>query len=94
MVKVSYPEQNWSEILPIVKEISPASVETIAVNLEQPQNLSALLEELIFDFAPLTLERCHNIARSNGNLTLPEQEVLSQIAAKFDLDMSTLDSNQ
>ncbi len=90
MVQISYPEQDWSEILPTVKDISPSSITIIAENLERLQDLSALLEELIPEFAPLTLNRCYEIAKSNGNITLEEQEVLSQIALKFDLDMSTL----
>ena len=94
MVKVSYPEQDWSEILPKIREISPSSVKTIAVNLEQSQNLSALLEQLLPEFAPLTLSRCYDIAKSNGKITLEEQEILSQIAIKFDLDMSALAQSQ
>ncbi len=94
MVKVSYPDENWSEILPVVKEISPASTATIAGYIEQPQVLSALLDELIPEFATLTLNRCYDIAQSNGNITLKEQEILSQIATKFDLNLSTLNDNQ
>ncbi|MEL6439879.1 MAG: hypothetical protein AAFQ80_11575 [Cyanobacteria bacterium J06621_8] len=90
MVQVSYPEQDWGEILPKIKEISPSSVGVIAVNLEQPQNLSALLEQLIPEFASLTLSRCYEIAKSNGRISLEEQEILSQIAIKFDLDMSAM----
>ncbi len=90
MVKISYPEQDWSEILPTIREISPSSVKTIAINLQENQNLSLLLEELLPEFAPLTLKRCYEIAQSNGEITLEEQEVLSQIAIKFNLDMSTL----
>ncbi|MGD1919691.1 MAG: hypothetical protein ACFCAD_12835 [Pleurocapsa sp.] len=93
MVQVSYPEEDWTEILPKIKEISPDSVNTIADNLKQHRNLSALLEELMADFAPLTLSRCYDIAMSNGNITLEEQEILSQIAVKFNLDLSTV-SNQ
>ncbi len=90
MVQVSYPEQDWTEILPTIKNISPSSVSTIAENLEQSQNLPTLLEQLIPEFAPLTLNRCYEIAKSNGEITLEEQEILSQIAIKFNLDMSTL----
>ena len=90
MVQVTYPQQDWKEILPTIKNISPSSVKTIALNMDQPQNLSALLEELLPEFAPLTLNRCYEIAKSNGEVTLEEQEVLSQIAIKFDLDMSRL----
>ncbi len=91
MIQVSYPEKDWSEILPTIKSIAPSSVKTIAVNLEQPQDLSALLEQLLPEFAPLTLNRCYEIAKSNGRISLEEQEVLSRIALKFDLDISTLD---
>ena len=94
MVKVSYPEQDWSEILPRIKKISPSSVKTIAVNLEQPQNLSELLEQLVPEFASLTLNRCYEIAKSNGEITVEEQEILSQIAIKFNLDLSSLDSKE
>ena len=90
MVQVSYPNEDWAEILPKVKEISPDSVETIATNLKQPHNLSQLIEELIPEFAPLTLNRCYDIAISNGNITLEEQEILSQIAVKFNLDLSAV----
>lgn len=93
MVKVSYPKQDWAEILPKVKEISPSSVDTIAENLQQPQDLSVLLEQLLPEFAPTTLNRCYNIAKSTGEITLTEQEVLSQIATKFNLDMSALGNN-
>lgn len=90
MVQISYPEQDWSEILLTIKDISPSSVKIIAENWEQPQNLPVLLEQLFPEFAPLTLNRCYDIAKSNGKITLEEQEVLSQIAIKFNLDMSTL----
>ena len=93
MVKISYPNEDWSKVLPVVKEISPASVATIARNIERDESIPKLLEELIPEFAPLTLSRCYDIAKSNGNLTLEEQEILSKIALKFDLDMSTLNDS-
>ncbi|ELS04133.1 uncharacterized protein associated with GTPases [Xenococcus sp. PCC 7305] len=91
MVQTSYPQQGWKAILPTINKISPSSVKTVALNLEQPQNLSALLEKLLPEFAPLTLNRCYEIAKSNGEVTLEEQEILSQIAIKFDLELSALD---
>ena len=90
MVTVSYPDLDWSEALPKIREIAPSSVKDIAVSIEQPQDLSALLQQLKAEFAPLVLNRCYEIAKSNGEITLEEQEVLSQIAIKFDLDMSAL----
>lgn len=90
MVQISYPEQDWQEVLPKIKEISPDSLEVIAANLKEPQNLTFLLSKLMPEFAPLVLSRCYDIAISNGNITLEEQEILSRIALKFNLDMSTI----
>lgn len=90
MVQVSYPNQNWTEVLTKVKTAFPSSVETIGVNLKQHHDLSALLQELIPEFAPLTLHRCYDIAVAQGNITLEQQDILRQIADKFDLDLSTL----
>ena len=90
MVQVSYPDRDWTEILPQIKEISPNSVDAIAENLQQSYDLTALLDELIPEFAPLTLDRCYNIAMSNGHITLEEQETLCQIALKFNLDLSSV----
>jgi uncharacterized protein (DUF697 family) len=94
MVKVTYPKEDWADILPTIQEISPSSIKAISLNLEQPQSLEALLNKLSPDFAPLTLSRCYDIATSNGEITLKQQEILSQIAIKFNLDMSTLNSEQ
>ena len=90
MVQVSYPDREWTEVLPQIKEISPDSMEAIAENLKQTHDLTALLDELIPEFAPLTLNRCYDVAVSNGNITLQEQEILSQIALKFNLDLSSI----
>ena len=92
MIKVTYSERDWQEILPKIKEISSSSVKTIAVYLEQSEELSRLLEELTPEFAPIALERCYKIAKSNGEITLEEQEILSQIAIKFNLEMSELEA--
>ena len=93
MVNVTYPDRNWAEILPKIREISPTSIDTIAANLQHEADLALLLEELLPEFAPATLNRCYDIAMSTGEMTLAEQEVLSQIAIKFDLDMSALGDN-
>lgn len=90
MVKVSYPESKWAEILPKIQDISPSSVDTIADNLKQTEDLSVLLDKLLPEFAPATLNKCYEIAMSKGEITLAEQEFLSEIAIKFDLNMSAL----
>jgi uncharacterized protein (DUF697 family) len=90
MVQISYPEQDCTEVLMKVKTAFPSSEETIGVNLKQDHDLSVLLHELIPEFAPLTLHRCYDIAVAQGNITLEQQDILRQIADKFDLDLSTL----
>ncbi len=94
MVKVSYPDEDWAEILPNVKQISPSSMAVIAENLNQPQDITLLLKELTSEFAPLTLKRCYDIAMSNGNITLAEQEILSQMAIAFELNLSAVSNEQ
>ena len=94
MIKVSYPNRDWNEILPKIREISPSSVETIAAKIEQPQNLTVLLEQLLPEFASITLQRCYDTAKSTGEITVAEQEVLSEIAIKFHLDMTKLGDNK
>ena len=90
MVQTSYPNKDWTKILPKIKQISPSSVAVIAENLENNQNIASLLKELSLEFAPLTLSRCYDIAMSNGNITLAEQEILSQMAMEFNLDLSAV----
>ena len=94
MITISYPNRDWNEILREIEKISPSSVETISTQIEQPQDLTALLDRLLPEFAPVTLQRCYNIAKSTGEITVAEQEVLSEIAIKFNLDMTELSDNQ
>jgi uncharacterized protein (DUF697 family) len=93
MIKVSYPNQEWTEIMPKIREISPSSTETIATKILETQNLTALLEQLLPEFASITLQRCYDIAKSTGEITVAEQEVLSEIAIKFNLNMTKLKDN-
>lgn len=90
MVKTSYPDSDWAEILPKIQEISPSSVDTIAAELYYSENLSELLDRLLPEFAPATLNKCYDIAMSTGEMNKAEQEILSQIAMRFNLDMSAL----
>ena len=92
-IKISPADRDWNEVLREIEEVSPSSVETISTQIEQPQNLTALLNQLLPEFAPITLQRCYNIAKSTGEITVAEQEVLSEIAIKFNLDMTKLGDN-
>lgn len=91
MLKVTYSNQDWTEISPVIQKIAPASLEKIAIYFQGNQDLSALLAQLLPEFAPLALSRCYEIAQSNGKeITLAEQAILNQIAIQFNLDMSIL----
>jgi uncharacterized protein (DUF697 family) len=95
MLLVSYPKQDWTEVLTKIETVLPSSVETIRENLKQQHDLSILLQKLIPEFAPVTLRRCHDIAVAQGDITSEQQNILRQIADKFDLDLSILtDLNQ
>lgn len=94
MIKISYPNRDWNEVLREIEKVSPSSVETISTKIEQSQDLTVLLEQLLPEFASITLQRCYDIAKSTGEITVREQEVLSEIAMRFHLDMTKLGDNQ
>ncbi len=87
MVRVTYPELDWSEILPNLNQISPSSIKNVVVNLDQDHSLESLLQELSPDFAPMTLKRCCDIAQSNGEITTEERQIINRIALKFNLNL-------
>lgn len=91
MVTVSYPEPDWKTILPIIQQLFPESADYIAVNLGKPQDLTILLERLRPEFAPLTLTRCYEIAKSTDVITSNEQAILREITSKFNLDIANLE---
>ena len=90
MVRASYPEGNWLEILPQLREISPSSAKVIAMNLENPEPLDILLSKLSADFAPLVLSRCYAIAQIDDVITPAEQAIIDAVAVKFALDLQTM----
>ncbi|MBE9168711.1 hypothetical protein IQ238_14750 [Pleurocapsales cyanobacterium LEGE 06147] len=87
MVRTSYPERSWSKILSVLKRVSPSSTKTVASELENPEPLDVLLNQLSPDFAPLVWQRCNEIARLDGMITFEEQKILDAIAQKFNLEL-------
>ncbi|MGV2830168.1 YcjF family protein [Myxosarcina sp. GI1(2024)] len=91
MIRATYPENSWSEILPKI-DISPDSVKEISTNLENLEPFESLLAKLSPDFAPLALSRCYAIARANdGEITSKQQAIIDAIAVKFELDLRRLE---
>ncbi|QMS91158.1 EcsC family protein [Nostoc edaphicum CCNP1411] len=92
MILASHPEKTWEEILPELKavNISPKSLDAIAQNIKSPQPLDVLLNQLNRDFAIPLLAQCYKIAQADNHTTPIEQEIISAIASKFDIDTNTI----
>lgn len=94
MILASHPEKTRSEILQELKQLnlSPSSTEAIAKNIDSPQPLDTLLEQLNRDFAISLLSQCCRIARTDGRRTPEEDQIIQAIANKFDLDVEQIES--
>lgn len=81
MIVATYPDKNWDDILPDLQalQLNSHSLEAIAANIQSPQPLEALLEQLNPDFAVPLLAQCRRIAESNGEVSEPEKRVLDAI---------------
>ncbi|ACK69307.1 conserved hypothetical protein [Gloeothece citriformis PCC 7424] len=88
MIRASYPEKNWSDIIPELKTlpIDPSSFETISTNLKSPQPLEGLLEQLNPDFALPLFIKCQQIAGHSGEVSPEEAKILEEIGSKLDPD--------
>ena len=87
LVRVSYPEKKWEEILPelIDSQISPASLEVIQDTIENPIPLDRLLLEIDADFGLALLAQCQFIAKQDGIITPEEASILEQITQMIEL---------
>jgi len=94
MILASHPEKTWEEILPELQalNLSPNSLNAIANNMKSPQPLDTLLNQLNRDFAIPLLAQCQRIAQLDNQTTALEQEIISAIANKFDIDITKIDS--
>lgn len=94
MILASHPEKTWSEIQPELQQLrlSPSSLEAISRNIQSPQPLDVLLEQLNRDFAIPLLAQCCRIARLDGRTTPQEDRIIQAIAAKFNLNVEQIES--
>lgn len=92
MILASHPEKSWAEIQPQLKalNLSPTSVDAIAKNINSPQPLDTLLNQLNRDFAIPLLAQCYRIAQTEGATTSAEKRVIEAIATKFNLEMNSI----
>jgi len=90
MILASHPEKTWEKILPELQalNLSPNSLTAIANNIKSPQPLDTLLNQLNRDFAIPLLVQCQRIAQLDNQTTAIEQEIISAIANKFNIDIN------
>lgn len=88
VVIASNPKKSWQEILPELKtlNLSPASLERIAQNMQSPPSLENLLAQLNEDFAIALLAQCQKIANLDGVITPEEAKIMAKIARKISID--------
>ncbi|MEA5564188.1 hypothetical protein [Anabaena sp. UHCC 0399] len=88
MILASHPEKTWQEILPQLQaaNLSQTSISAIEKNIKSPQPLDQLLNQLDRDFAIPLLVQCQRIAQLDNQTTPVEQEIMTAIAKKFDID--------
>jgi uncharacterized protein (DUF697 family) len=92
MIVASYPNQDWEAILPNLAalQLSPASLEVIAAQIQSPQPLDELLNQLNRDYATPLLAQCYRIAQVNGTLSPEESRILDAIAGRFNLNLDNV----
>lgn len=80
-----FPEKSWSDILLELHstDLSPASIETIAAHLKNPQPLNELLDRLESDCAVVLLAQCEHIAQIDGVITDEEATILDAIRQRI-----------
>jgi uncharacterized protein (DUF697 family) len=94
MILASHPEKTWQEILPELQalNLSPQSLDAIAKNIESPQPLDTLLNQLNRDFAIPLLAQCYKIAQLDRQTTPVEDRIIAAISSKFNIDTAAIES--
>jgi HJR/Mrr/RecB family endonuclease/uncharacterized protein (DUF697 family) len=84
MVLAGNPEKTWEKLLPELQaaNFSPASMEAISANIQNPPSVEMLLEQIDRDFAIVLLKRCQAIANLDGKITPEEARILDLISQK------------
>ncbi|NJL62937.1 MAG: hypothetical protein HC903_15230 [Methylacidiphilales bacterium] len=84
MVISGNPDKNWQEILPELQalEIDSLSLDDVSNNINSPQAIAELLNQLDRDYAIPLLAQCRRIAELNGEITPQEQQVIDAMHQK------------
>lgn len=90
VILAGHPEKSWEQMLPELQtaNLSPASLDAIAFNINSVSPLETLLEQINSDFAVPLLAQCQKIAQLDGVITPEESQVIETLASKFGLTIS------
>lgn len=94
IIVASHPGKSWQDIMPDLQSLnlSPSSLAAIATNIQSPQPLDTLLDQLNRDYAMPLLAQCYRIAQLRDGMTAEEAKVMDTIAAKFEIDREAIES--
>ncbi|MBN3894885.1 MAG: EcsC family protein [Nostoc sp. NOS(2021)] len=92
MILASHPEKTLEEILPELQAVnlSHNSLDAIAQNIKSLKSLDILLNQLNRDFAIPLLTQCYKMAQLDNQTTPVEQQIITAIANKFDIDTNAI----
>ncbi|MDX2100139.1 MAG: hypothetical protein SFW36_20375 [Leptolyngbyaceae cyanobacterium bins.59] len=93
MILASYPNKTWDDILPELRraQVSESSLEVIAANLQSPQPIGPLLEQVNRDFAVPLIAQCYRIAKASGNtISSEEARVLEAISHRTGVSLDEI----
>ena len=90
VVLAGNPGKTWEQILPELQtlNLSPASLEAIAANINSLTPLETLVNQINNDFAVPLLAQCQKITQLDGVITPEEAKVVETISKKFNIDIN------
>ena len=99
VILACHPDKTWQELLPQLETlnlsrksldaIASLRPEGIAGNIDSPEPLESLLEQVNNDFAAPLLAQCYKIAQLDSEITPEENEVLKKINQNLNKNMSS-----
>lgn len=78
------PEKTWPDLLPelAAANFSPASLEAISAQIQNPPSIETLLEKIDRDFALVLLEQCQTLVNLDSKITPEESYLIQRISEK------------
>jgi HJR/Mrr/RecB family endonuclease/uncharacterized protein (DUF697 family) len=96
IVRAATPGKTWEQVFAELQatNLNPASLEAIESNLQSPPAIETLLAQINADFAIVLLERCQQIAQSDGVITPEEDALLKLISQKAQIKIQQAEAEQ